>query len=79
MYQPPRVGAGQHHRISTSDGTIPDTLQKEVDSTQLCIDNLGTLGADFDSNAYFAMKSRRDMKCMLQELAGVQSMDRRKE
>ena len=45
-----------------------NTLQKVVDSTKLCIDNLGTLDADFDFNAYVAMKSRRDMKCMLKSL-----------
>lgn len=54
-----------------------DTLQKVIDATWSCKDNPGTLGCDFNSNAYFAVKSKDDMVRILQVLAtGDRIIDR---
>lgn len=45
------------------------SLQNFIDATHSCETNPSTLGVDADTNAYFAIKNRKDMRLMLEALA----------
>mmetsp|Transcript_14229 Transcript_14229/g.20395 ORF Transcript_14229/g.20395 Transcript_14229/m.20395 type:complete len:401 (-) Transcript_14229:1051-2253(-) len=51
----------------------PQTLEKLTRACQRCVDNPGTLGVQFESNAFFVVKSIRDIKIMLDILSGNES------
>ena len=51
----------------------PQTLEKLTRACQRCVDSPGTLGVQFESNAFFAVKTIRDIKIMLDILSGNES------